>query len=98
MKPKKISSFKILCALFLAFLFVGVQDANAQFWKKKKKAASKTAVIAKKKSPKKKAKTIKELTESSKKIEGLFTIFQDTVTGATKLLIKEDLHLENLKS
>lgn len=90
MKPKKISSFKILCALFLAFLFVGVQDANAQFWKKKKKAASKTAVIAKKKSPKKKAKTIKELTESSKKIEGLFTIFQDTVTGATKLLIKED--------
>ena len=57
---------------------------------KKKKAASKTAVIAKKKSPKKKAKTIKELTESSKTIEGLFTIFQDTITGSTKLLIKED--------
>ena len=90
MKPKKNSSFKILCSLFLTLAFVGVQDANAQFWKKKKKAASKTAVIAKKKSPKKKAKTIKELTESSKKIEGLFTIFQDTITGSTKLLIKED--------
>ena len=65
MNSKKSSSFKILCSLFLTLAVVGVQDANAQFWKKKKK----TEITAKKKSPKKKAKTIKELTESSKKIE-----------------------------
>ena len=40
--------------------------------------------------PKKKEKSIADLTKSSKKIEGLFTIFQDTVTGATKLLVKEE--------
>jgi hypothetical protein len=90
MKPQKPPSFKILFSLFLTLAIVGVQDANAQFWKKKKKAATKTEMAAKKKGAKKKAKTIKELTKSSKKIEGLFTIFQDTVTGTTKLLIKKD--------
>ncbi|WP_299668049.1 zinc-dependent metalloprotease [uncultured Polaribacter sp.] len=90
MKTNNLSSVKILCSLFLTLAFVGVQDMNAQFWKKKKKEASKTEMAAKKKAPKKKEKTIKELTKSSKKIVGLFTIYQDTVSGATKLLIKKD--------
>ena len=47
-------------------------------------------MTAKKKNPKKKSKTIQELTKSSKKIEGLFTIFQDTITGTTKLLVKKE--------
>ena len=38
---------------------------------------------------KKKEKTIEELTASSHQIEGLFTIYQDTVTAAVKILIKE---------
>jgi hypothetical protein len=89
MKTNNPHKFKIICSLFLTLAIAGVQDSNAQFWKKKKKKATKTEMAAKKKAPKKKGKTIKELTKSSKKIEGLFTIFQDTVTGSTKLLVKK---------
>ena len=38
----------------------------------------------------KKEKTIEELTKSCKKIEGLFTIYQDTVTGEVKMTVKEE--------
>lgn len=34
-------------------------------------------------------KTIEDLTKSSIKIEGLFTIFQDTVNGKLKMIVKE---------
>ncbi|MEE9408627.1 MAG: zinc-dependent metalloprotease [Polaribacter sp.] len=86
MKTTNSSKFRILCSLFLALAFLGVQETNAQFWKKKKKEVKKEV----KKTPKKKGKTIKELTKSSKKIEGLFTIYQDTLTGSVKLLVKKD--------
>ena len=83
------SKLKILFSLCLTFAVLGTQSTNAQLFKKKKKKVE-AKVAPKKTPPKKKGKTIKDLTKSSKKIEGLFTIFQDTVTGATKLLIKED--------
>ena len=86
MKPIYSSKFKVLCTLFLTLAILGVQDANAQFWKKKKKEV----ITTKKEPPKKKEKSIKDLTKSSKKIEGLFTIYQDTITGSVKLLVKED--------
>ena len=35
-------------------------------------------------------KTIEEFTASSKKFEGLFTIYQDTLTAEVKMTIKED--------
>lgn len=79
--------FKTLCSLFLTLALFGVQDSNAQFWKKKKDKKETTAQVPK---PKKKEKSIADLTKSSKKIEGLFTIYQDTVTGSVKLLVKED--------
>ena len=41
-------------------------------------------------SDKKEEKTITDLTESSAKIEGLFTIYQDTLTGDVKMVLKED--------
>ncbi|WP_299012301.1 zinc-dependent metalloprotease [uncultured Polaribacter sp.] len=88
MKSKPFNSVKIIGILFLTFSFLGVQETSAQFWKKKKEAVKKTAV--KKPTSKKKGKSIKDLTKSSKKITGLFTIYQDTVTGATKLLIKKE--------
>ncbi len=88
MEKHHLSKFKILCSLFLALAFLGVQDVNGQFWKKKKKEVK--AAPAKKTPPKKKGKSIKDLTKSSKKIEGLFTIYQDTVSGSVKLLIKAD--------
>ena len=86
MKTIYSSKFKVLCTVFLMLTFLGVQDVNAQFWKKKKKET----ITTKKKPLKKKEKSIKDLTKSSKKIEGLFTIYQDTITGSVKLLVKED--------
>jgi len=88
MKTIYSSKFKVICSLLLILTLIGVQEVNAQFWKKKKKEINKTSV--KKTPPKKKEKSIHDLTKSSKKIEGLFTIYQDTITGSVKLLIKEN--------
>ena len=76
----------VFLILFLSLFLSGNQDLNAQFWKKKKKEIK----TPKKTPPKKKVKSIKDLTKSSKKIEGLFTIYQDTVTGSVKLLVKKE--------
>ena len=76
----------VFLILFLTLFLSGNQDLNAQFWKKKKKEIK----TPKKTPPKKKVKSIKDLTKSSKKIEGLFTIYQDTVTGSVKLLVKKE--------
>lgn len=89
MKANYLHKFKILCSFLMVFGILGIQNTNAQFWKKKKKEVKKEAP-AKITLPKKKGKTIKSLTKSSKKIEGLFTIYQDTVTGSVKLLVKKD--------
>jgi hypothetical protein len=59
----------------LVFLFCGLSFAQDE--KKKEK-------------PEKKEKTIEELTKSCKKIEGLFTIYQDTITAEVKMSIKEE--------
>ena len=42
------------------------------------------------KAKKDKTKTIAELTKKSQKIEGLFTMYQDSVTGSLKMLIKKE--------
>jgi hypothetical protein len=89
MKIINSSKFKFVCSLFLALAILGVNDVNAQR-KKKKKKDDKTEVAAKKTDAKKKIKTIAELTKSSKKIEGLFTIYRDTITGSVKLLVKKE--------
>jgi hypothetical protein len=89
MKTLQTKTFKMLFTLFLTISFLGIQDANSQLFKKKKKKVE-AKTTAKKTPPKKKGKSIKDLTKSSKKIEGLFTIYQDTITGAVKLLVKED--------
>ena len=88
MKTMNTKKLRIFCSLFLAIAIVGVQDIEAQRRKSKKKGKSEQIMAPK---PKKKpGKTIASLTKSSKKMEGLFTIFQDTITGSVKLLIKED--------
>ena len=69
------------------FLFQN-QAVNAQSRKEKKKAAA--AALLADKTKKADKKTVEELVKQSKKIEGLFTIYQDTVTGSIQLLIKED--------
>ena len=43
-------------------------------------------------------KTITDLTISSKKISGLFTIYQDTISGGIKMVIRENQLNKDLKS
>ncbi|GAA4944516.1 zinc-dependent metalloprotease [Algibacter agarivorans] len=62
---------------------------EAQSKIKKGKKKHKTEVPAP--TPKKdKKKTIKDLTKSSKKIEGLFTMYQDTITGSLQMVLSEN--------
>ena len=90
MKKQSLKRVSVLTSLFLSLFVIGVQDANAQLFKKKKKKAKTEATAKPKPRPKPKGKTIESLTKSSKKIEGLFTIYQDTITGAVKMLVKDD--------
>ena len=89
MKTINTRKFRILCSLFLTLAILGVNDVNAQR-KKRKKKGDKKVMPAPKPKPKKKGKTIASLTKSSKKIEGLFTVYQDTITGSLKLVVKKD--------
>jgi hypothetical protein len=59
----------------LVFLFCGLSFAQDEKEKEK---------------PEIKEKTIEELTKSCKKTEGLFTIYQDTITAEVKMSIKEE--------
>ncbi len=90
MKIINSTHLRNLLSFILILLVIGIQDTDAQRKKRKKKNNKTAQVVAPKPKPKKKEKSIADLTKSSKKIEGLFTIFQDTVTGATKLLVKEE--------
>ena len=90
MKTQLLKKLNILWIFLLMIAIVGVQDVNAQKKSKKKKKGDKKEVVASKPKPKPKGKTIASLTKSSKKIEGLFTIYQDTITGSVKLLVKKN--------
>jgi hypothetical protein len=61
---------------------------NAEAQRKNKKKKDKTEAAAPK--PKSKDKSIKDLTKSSKKIEGLFTMYRDTITGALQMVISDE--------
>lgn len=89
MKTMNSRNLRILWSFVLMLAIVGVHDAEAQR-KKRKKKKGKTEQTTPKPKPKSKKKSIASLTKSSKKMEGLFTIFQDTITGDVKLLVKDD--------
>lgn len=80
---------KLIVSIFLALLLLSVNDINAQR-RKKKKDRKKAKVEMPKKPKAKPKKTIASLTKKSTKIEGLFTIFQDSVSGDVKLLVKKE--------
>ncbi|TYA71990.1 zinc-dependent metalloprotease [Seonamhaeicola marinus] len=77
----------ILIAIMLICIMLP-QNASGQKKKKRKKDAVAAIVPPKPKTPKKK--TISSLVKKSKKIEGLFTIYQDTITGSLQMVISED--------
>ena len=76
---------KLTSILLLLVLCVSVQSVHAQRRGKKKKN---TEEVSKKKDAKEK--TIEELIKKSEKMEGLFTIYRDSIDGSTHMLITED--------
>jgi len=85
----KMNYFKAAKKIVLAFLMIAFlipQNTEAQRRKKKKKG--KTEIPAPPK--KKKGKTIKDLVKSSKEIDGLFKIYQDTITGSLQMVLSEN--------
>lgn len=76
---------RLMLLSFVAMLLMP-HDAFSQKKSKKKKDAA-TEVAAPKKTD---GKTISELVKKSNKIEGLFTIYQDTINGSLQILISED--------
>ena len=87
MKIVKSGTLRFILSFVLTLAIVGVQDADAQRKKRKKKKGKTEEII---KPPAKPKKSITSLTKSSKKIEGLFIVFQDTITGDLKMLITEE--------
>lgn len=87
MEIKKRTAFRLLTLAFVVGAFMAPQNLEAQRKKKNKKNETETAA-----SNSKKEKSIKDLTKSSKKIEGLFTMYRDTITGTMQMLIS-DAHL-----
>ncbi|KJD36186.1 hypothetical protein PW52_06180 [Tamlana sedimentorum] len=84
----KNQNLKFLSVLLLASALFYAPIIEAQN-KKKKKSKDKTEAVAS--APKKsKEKTIIDLVKSSKKIDGLFPVYQDTITGSLHMLISEN--------
>ena len=81
---QKSTLYKSVVYLFVFLIALAPFNAEAQ--KKKKKKDQQEEV----QKPKSKDKSIEDLTKSSKKLEGLFTIYQDTVNGSIKMLVSDD--------
>ncbi|PCJ27682.1 MAG: hypothetical protein COA97_03435 [Flavobacteriales bacterium] len=75
---------KIFYFVFIGFFFLGINNVFSQ--KKRKGKNTKTETSKKDKDTPKK---ISEVTKKCKKIDGLFTIYQDTTTGSIKMVISE---------
>jgi len=86
MKKTFISS-NLISVFLVLFTVIGPQCIYSQKKNKKSKRHKKEQVVTNKN---KKIKTIKELTKKSEKLEGLFTVYRDTTTGKTKILIREE--------
>ena len=86
MKKNNFLLARITCIFLTTLFLLASQNTDAQNKKKKSKKGEKTEMPA---PPAKKEKTIAELVKSSKKIEGLFPIYQDTITGSLQMLISD---------
>jgi len=75
--------------VLIVFLVLATTNTFAFQKKKRKNRKNKTEQAAPKKKEDKK-KTIADLTKTSKKIEGLFTVYQDTINGSIQMLVSKD--------
>lgn len=80
---------KNLQRILIVFLVLATTNTFAFQKKKRKNRKSKTEQVAPEKKDDKK-KTIADLVKTSKKIEGLFTIYQDTINGSIQMLVSKD--------
>ena len=80
---------KNLQRVLIVFLVLATTNTFAFQKKKRKNRKNKTEQTAPKKKEDKK-KTIADLVKTSKKIEGLFTIYQDTINGSIQMLISKN--------
>jgi hypothetical protein len=88
MSMHNFKSIKGCILLFLLFIFLIPQPIEAQRKKRLKKGEIETPVTT---APvKKKEKKLSDFIKSSKAIDGLFQIYQDTLTGSLQMLISED--------
>ena len=92
MRYQNFGAIKFICFVVSLTLFLSVQNTEAQNRKRDKKK-SKVEVPAKPAPKKSKEKTIADLVKSSKKIDGLFPIYQDTITGSLQMVIS-DKHID----
>ena len=87
MKQNQPKFANYICMAVASLLLMSYQGMDAQTKKKKKDKDAKVEVAA---TPPKKDKTIKELIKSSKELDGLFKIYQDTIKGSLQMVISED--------
>ncbi|CAH8286210.1 uncharacterized protein DUF5117 [Mariniflexile fucanivorans] len=85
MNQGKLHVTRYSCVVLALFTLLSFQNIEAQ--KKKTKKGETTEAPA---PTAKKEKSIAELVKSSKKIEGLFPIYQDTITGSLQMIISKN--------
>ena len=83
-----MNSLKLVCLALFLTAFLVPQNAEAQ--RKKKRKKDEIEAPAKPAPEKSKEKKISDLVKSSKEFEGLFKIYQDTVTGSLQMVITKD--------
>ncbi len=89
MKNQYLKMLRLFTLVLMLLAFLVPQNIEAQ--KKKRNKKKDQIETPDKPAPKKDSlKTIKELIKSSKEIDGLFKIYQDTITGSLQMIIKED--------
>ena len=89
MKIKYSRILRLTTLVLMLIAFLVPQNIEAQKKKRSKKKDQIEAPV--KPDPKEdKKKTIKDLIKSSKEIDGLFKIYQDTINGSLQMLIRED--------
>jgi len=85
MKSYHLKFYKVICIVFSLFMFLSSLNIEAQ---RKKKDIKKDLLEEAPKTAK--DKTIKDLIKSSEKIEGLFTLYRDTITGSIQMIVCEN--------
>ena len=88
LKINMLKAIKFISLALVLSAFLIPQNMEAQ--RKKKKKKGETTEIAPKPPKKDIEKTITDLVKSSKEIDGLFKMYQDTITGSLQMVISEN--------